>query len=96
MKHTFKNGTTVEGSFSREQLKEIAKVFGESIYPVYRSYTKGDIPVDEMHETHLRNAILLHLREYFTQKNFKNMDNESFLDNLEIQNFPKTIEMLIK
>lgn len=95
MKHTFKNGTTVEGRFSREQLKEIAKVFGESLYPVYKSATKGDIPVDEMNEIHLRNAILLHLREYFTQKNFKNMDNESFLDNLEVQNFPKTIEMLI-
>lgn len=96
MKHTFKNGTTVEGSFSREQLNEIAKVFGESLYPVYKSATKGDIPVDEMNEIHLRNAILLHLREYFTQKNFKNMDTESFLDNLEVQNFPETIEMLIK
>jgi len=94
MKHTFKNGTTVEGSFSREQLKEIAKVFGESLYPVYKSATKGDIPVDEMNEIHLRNAILLHLREYFTQTNFKDVDNESFLDNLDIQNFPETIKML--
>ena len=95
MKHTFKNGTTIEGSFSKEQLNEIAKVFGESLFPIYNSATKGEIPVNEMNEIHLRNAILLHLRDYFTQKNFKNMDNESFLDNLEVQNFPETIEMLI-
>lgn len=91
--HKFKSGLEVKGT--KEEIRLIAKAIGESLFPIYRSFTKGDIPVDEMHETHLRNAILLHLREYFTQKNFKNMDNESFLDNLEVQNFPETIEMLI-
>lgn len=94
MKHVFKSGLIVEGT--REEIKLIAKALGESISPIYKSSSKGDIYVDEMNEIHLRNAILLHLREYFTQKNFKNMDNESFLDSLEIQNFPETIEMLIK
>jgi len=82
MKHVFKSGLIVEGT--KEEIKLIAKTLGESIYPVYKSSSKGDVYVDEMNDIHLRNAILLHLREYFTQKNFKNMDNESFLDNLEI------------
>lgn len=94
MTHTFKSGLVVQGT--QEEIAKIGKFLGEPIFPTYKSATKGDIPVDEMNEIHLRNAILLHLREYFTQKNFKNMDNESFLDNLEVQNFPETIEMLIK
>lgn len=81
IKHTFKSGLTVEGT--KEEVKLVAKAIGESISPIYKSSSKGDVPVDEMNEIHLRNAILLHLRDYFTQKNFKNMDNESFIDNVE-------------
>lgn len=81
MKHVFKSGLIVEGT--KEEIKLIAKALGESISPIYKSATKGDIPVDEMNEIHLRNAILLHLRDYFIQKNFKNLDLKSFLNNIE-------------
>lgn len=82
MKYTFKNGTTLDGSFSTEQLKQIAKVFGESLYPIYHSKSLGDIPVDEMHNNHLTNSILLHLREYYVQKNFRGLDLVDFRDYL--------------
>lgn len=94
MKYTFKNGTTVEGSFSTEQLKEIAKVFGESLYPIYYSKSLGDIPVDEMHNNHLTNSILLHLREYYVQKNFKGMDLVDFRDYLT--QYDSVTKMLIE
>lgn len=81
MKHVFKSGLIVEGT--REEIKLIAKALGESISPIYKSSSKGDVYVDEMNEIHLRNAILLHLRDYFTQKNFKNLDLVSFLNNIE-------------
>lgn len=92
MKHVFKSGLTVEGT--RDEIKLIAKTLGESISPIYKSSSKGDVYVDEMNEIHLRNAILLHLREYFTQKNFKNLDLVSFLNNIEKFNNDKLVILI--
>mgnify|MGYP000890484096 FL=1 len=91
MKHTFKSGASFEGT--KEELQAVAKALGESISPIYRSVTKGDIPVDEIHENHLKNAILSHCRDFYTQKNFKYLSNEEFLERFEEKD--ETINMLL-
>lgn len=78
MKHTFKSGATFNGT--KEELQIVAKALGESLSPIYTSQHLGEMYVNEMHENHVKNAILLHLRDFYTQKNFKNLSNKGFLD----------------
>lgn len=78
MKHTFKNGTTIEGTL--EQIQKVAELFGEQLGPTYFSKSTGvNLLISEMNTKYIINALVKTARDFYILDNFKGLTLEEFL-----------------
>lgn len=72
MKYKFKNGAEVTGTI--DQILSVAKGLGETVNldnlshvprGYYKSSTKGVLKISDMHNTHIRSALLKMSRQHF-------------------------------
>ena len=87
IKHTFKNGTTMEGTIS--DVQRFAGLIGEPLPDYHFSNSTGRwMKISDMNDRHIRNAILALASKHLQQLN----DESELLSNAEfIRDFTKMV-----
>jgi hypothetical protein len=88
MSYTFQNGATIKGTMEQivaygkltNQKIDMSKITGNSVPKgYYNSSSKGLIKISEMHDTHLRNAIVKNATAALTSLQNSKLTNKQFL-----------------
>jgi hypothetical protein len=99
IEHTFADGTKFTGTF--EQIEKVAyalgmKITGLSRVPkgYYMSESQGLVKVSDMHDHHIRRALVKRSKDYLTEIYSKDDTNDEFLQKyLDLTNDKSVVEL---